>query len=355
MDGDSGRVRYYWVATGVLGVLVFLYFARRVVTPFFIAFALAYLLDPIVDRLEKLKVSRTLAVLLLMVSFFALLLLGAGILAPMFQVQARQLAENLPDYIGVLRGALQPFLENVAGLQSAHFQEIVDLGLRKFGELPLQIVSKAASFLWGSISNLFAAVIMAFNIFIIPVATFYFLRDFDRIGEKIANLVPPRFREKTRDLVVEIDGVLSKFVRGQLMAASFMALLYSLGLYLCGTPMSFFIGAVAGFANMVPYLGLVFGFAPAAALTFLQYRHFLPVAEVAAVFAAVQALEGMVITPRVVGDRIGLHPVVIMMAVLVGAELFGVLGALLAVPATAVLNVLARRGLDRYKKSALYT
>lgn len=355
MDESGKKNVYYLAAAGVLASLVFLYLARRVVTPFFIAFALAYLLDPLVDRLEKLKISRTFAVLLLMFLLFGAFLLGAVVFVPMLQAQARQLTENLPDYIGAFQGWLRPLLDEISGLQSAQIQEIMNEGLKKFGELPLQIVTRATSLLWGSISSLFNILLVAFNAFIVPVATFYLLRDFDRINEKLLNLVPPRFRDKTREIILEIDAVLSRFARGQLMVAALMAALYSAGLYLCGTPLSFFIGGVAGFANMVPYLGLVFGFLPAAALTFLQYREMIPVAEVAAVFAAVHALEGMVISPRVLGGKIGLHPVAIMMAVLVGAEFFGLLGVFLAVPVAAVLNVLARRGLARYKKSPLYS
>ena len=138
------------------------------------------------------------------------------------------------------------------------------------------------------------------------------------------------------------------------MVATLMAGLYSAGLFACGTPMSLFIGILAGYANLVPYLGLVFGFVPAAVLTYLHFHEWGPVLGVVAVFGVVQMLEGMVITPRVVGDQVGLHPVVIMLAVLVGAELFGLLGVFLAVPVAAVLNVLMRRGVGWYKKSPAY-
>jgi predicted PurR-regulated permease PerM len=153
----------------------------------------------------------------------------------------------------------------------------------------------------------------------------------------------------------EVDGVLSEFVRGQLMVAFFMAVLYSVGLYFCGTPLGLFIGALAGLANMVPYLGLIFGLLPAVALTFLHYQQAVPLLWVLAVFGVAHGLESMFITPRVMGDRIGLHPVIIMLAVLMGAEFFGLSGILLAVPLTAVLNVLLRRGLIAYKKSSLYS
>ena len=202
--------------------------------------------------------------------------------------------------------------------------------MKKMGELPLQLLGNLTDFLWSSLSSLFSAILVAVNLFIIPVAMFYLLRDFDRINEKIANMVPPRIRDSFIDIFKEIDRVLSRFVRGQLMVATLMAGLYSVGLFACGTPMSLFIGILAGYANLVPYLGLVFGFVPAAVLTFLHFQEFGPILGVVAVFGVVQMLEGMVITPRVVGDQVGLHPVAIMLAVLVGAELFGLLGVFLA-------------------------
>ncbi|OGW28147.1 MAG: hypothetical protein A3K09_06970, partial [Nitrospinae bacterium RIFCSPLOWO2_12_FULL_47_7] len=310
-------------------LLFFLYLARRVITPFFIAFALAYLLDPLVDRLERLKVPRTAGVLLLMFFFSGVLLLGGIILIPLFQLQVHELTVRLPDYIKTVQGWIHPLLEEVSGFDSAKIQEILNIGLKRFGELPLHIVTNATSFLWNSISNLFNVFLMVFNLFVIPVVTFYLLRDFDAINKKLGNLIPRRFHGKTIEIILEIDDVLSRFVRGQLMVAFLMAVLYSIGLFICGTPLGLFIGAFAGFANMVPYLGLVFGLLPAAVLTFLHSQQIMPIFWVVGVFGAVHALENMFITPRVMGDRIGLHPVVIMLAILIGAEFFGLLGIIL--------------------------
>ena len=184
---------------------------------------------------------------------------------------------------------------------------------------------------------------------------FYLLRDFDHIVARLGRLIPPRFYSKTTEVVKEIDDVLSQFVRGQLMVATLMAILYSIGLYLCGTPLSLLIGIMAGYANLVPYLGVVVGFLPAVILTFLQTQDWVPLLGVVAVFGVVQAIEGFLITPRVVGDKVGLHPVIIMLAVLIGAELFGILGILLAVPVAAILNVLMRRGVEVYRESSAYS
>ena len=153
----------------------------------------------------------------------------------------------------------------------------------------------------------------------------------------------------------EMNQVLSGFVRGQLMVGLIMAVLYGIGLFACGTPMSMFIALVAGLANLVPYLGLVLGFFPAAILTFMQTQDWVILLSVAGVFAVVQILEGMIITPRIVGEKIGLHPIAIMLAVLLGAEFFALAGVIIAVPAVAGLNVLFNYGLNQYKSSSFYT
>ena len=336
-------------------LIIFLYYSRRVVIPFFVAFALAYLLDPLVDRMENWKLSRTLSVVSLMTVFFASIL-GAGVLVfPMLQVQAENLARNLPKYIEVVQNWLRPVLEKVAGLDQAKIQELLNEGMARFGELPLKVLTFVSSFLWDSLSNLFDMILMAANLVIIPVAMFYLLRDFDKINAKILALIPPRLKDTFVDTISEVDQVLANFVRGQLMVAVLMGSLYSMGLYAIGTPMSLFIGFLAGFANLVPYLGIVVGFLPAAVLTYLQAQEWLPIIWVMGVFGVVQMLEGVIITPRILGDNIGLHPVAVIFAVLLGGELFGLTGIILGVPAAAVLNVLIRRGVLKYKDSDLFS
>ncbi len=345
-----------FLALAILGLTaIFLYYSRRVIIPFFVAFALAYLLDPVVDRMEKWKLSRTLSVLSLMTVFFTSIL-GAGLLVfPLLRVQAENLAKNLPKYIAVVQNWIRPVLEKVAGLDQAKIKELLNEGMAQFGELPLKILTFASSFLWSSLSNLFDIILMTANLVIIPVVMFYLLRDYDKIQEKSLNLIPPRLKDTVVDTVSEVDLVLASFVRGQLMVAVLMGGLYSIGLYMVGTPMSLFIGFLAGFASLVPYLGFVVGFVPAAVLTYLQVQEWAPVFAVLGVFGVVQILEGVIITPRILGENIGLHPVAVIFAVLLGGELFGLTGIILGVPTVAVLNVLMRRGVLKYKDSDLFS
>lgn len=355
MENEKNRNALLFFLAAAVVCVVLLYATRRVVTPFFIAFCLAYLLDPWVDRLENLKIPRAPGILLLMVFCFSAFFLAGVFLAPLFRIQVEKMTESVPDYINAIQQWVAPVIERMSAIDPAKTQEILSMGLRQFGELPLKLLTSVTAFVWDSLSGLVNVIFMAINVVIIPVAAFYLLRDFDLIKENLFRLIPPRFKDQTLEVLAEINDTLSKFIRGQLMAATLMAVLYSVGLFIVGTPMSLFLGIMAGYANLVPYLGLVFGFVPAALLTYLHYQEPLPVLGVAALFGIVQILEGMIITPRLVGDQVGLHPVAIMAAVLVGAEFFGVLGILLAVPAAAVVNVLLKRGLARYQRASFYS
>ena len=353
MTRERNTQTIYFVVVGVLLAVIFFYFSRRVLTPFFIAFALAYLLDPVTDRLESLKISRTFAVLVLMAGVFSLVT-GIGLLIfPLLKLQAEHLVSNLPNYVAIMQEWMYPLL-GVVG-EPEKIQGILNRELLKVGELPLKVISSITSILWSSVAGLFSFILLLANLVIIPVVMFYLLRDYDLINKKMLSFVPARSREQVLSLIKEIDEVLAGFVRGQLMVGLIMAGLYSIGLFFCGTPMSLFIGLLAGLASLVPYLGLVFGFVPAAILTFMQTQDWVLVFGVAGVFAVVQGLEGMIITPRIVGEKIGLHPVAIILAVLLGAEFFGLVGVIVSVPVAAALNVLFTHGLNEYKSSSFYT
>ena len=353
MTRERNAQTIYFLIVGVLLAVIFFYFSRRVLTPFFIAFALAYLLDPVTDRLESLRISRTFAVLVLMAGVFSLVT-GIGLLIfPLLKLQAEHLVSNLPNYIAIMQEWMHPLL-GVVG-EPEKIQGILNRELLKIGELPLKVISSITSILWGSVAGLFSFILFLANLVIIPVVMFYLLRDYDLINKKMLSFVPARTREQVLSLIKEIDGVLADFVRGQLMVGLIMAGLYSIGLFFCGTPMSLFIGLLAGLASLVPYLGLVFGFVPAAILTFMQTQDWVLVFGVAGVFAVVQGLEGMIITPRIVGEKIGLHPVAIILAVLLGAEFFGLVGVIVSVPVAAALNVIFTHGLNEYKASSFYT
>ncbi|MCH8157474.1 MAG: AI-2E family transporter, partial [Nitrospinae bacterium] len=231
MEQDKNTRTVFLVAVTILLAMLFLYFSRRVLTPFFIAFALAYLLDPATDRLESWKLSRTLSVVVLMAGFF-LLCLGAGLLLfPVLKLQAEHLASNLPGYIAVVQEWIQPLMGMAGGIEPERIQDILNKEFMKAGELPLKAVTSITAFLWESVTGLFNFILLLANLVIIPVAMFYLLRDYDAINEKLLNLVPSRYRDQALALVKEMDGVLAGFVRGQLMVGLIMAGLYSIGLF----------------------------------------------------------------------------------------------------------------------------
>ena len=204
-----------------------------------------------------------------------------------------------------------------------------------------------------SLATLGGILTLALNVFVIPVAAFYFLflRDFSRMREAFPTFLPVTYRRWVMDKLAEIDALLSSFVHGQLMVALILMSLYSIGLTIVGTPSGVVLGILTGAASIVPFMGVVVGFLPATLLTLLRYHDWQRPVGVVAVFTVVQLIEGNFVTPKDVGERLGLHPVVVLLAVLVGGEIFGFLSILLAVPATAVIKVFWRDVLDFYRAS----
>ena len=192
------------------------------------------------------------------------------------------------------------------------------------------------------------------NLVLIPVVTFYLLRDWDLLIKGIRELLPRKIEPTVSTLASEINEVLGAFVRGQLMVMFALGVIYTAGLWLIGLDLAFIIGMGAGLLSVVPYLGTVVGLVAAVLAAVFQFQDLFHTIMVLLVFGAGQALEGMVLTPKLVGDRIGLHPVAVIFAVLAGGQLFGFLGILLALPVASALNVLVRHFRDEYTKSDLY-
>ena len=192
------------------------------------------------------------------------------------------------------------------------------------------------------------------NLVLIPVVTFYLLRDWDLLVKGIGELLPRNIESTVKQLAKEINEVLGAFIRGQMMVMFALGVIYTAGLWLLGLDLAFIIGMAAGLLSIVPYLGTMAGLVAAALAAVFQFQDLFHVVMVLLVFTFGQTLEGMVLTPRLVGDRIGLHPVAVIFAILAGGQLFGFLGILLALPVTAALNVLVRHLRDEYTKSTLY-
>ncbi len=333
------------------------YLLAPVITPFAVSAGLAYLGDPLVDRLEQTsvwrwKVSRTLAVSVVFVLMLTLLSSILLVIVPLLIEQVRLLLERLPQWIDWFSGTATPWLAaklgvDISGSDSAQFSTMLQAYWKE--------ISKAAFSVIDFLSRGGVAVASwLVNLILIPVVTFYLLRDWDLLKQGIQDLLPRNIEGDCTAVVGEIDAVLGAFIRGQLMVMLALGAIYSLGLTLVGLEIAVLIGMGAGLLSIVPYLGSIIGVILALAAAIFQYQDVLHLFLVLLVFGVGQIVEGMYLTPKLVGDRIGLHPVMVIFAVLAGGQLFGFLGILLALPAVAALNVLVRHLHHKYRQSELY-
>lgn len=351
---QSSDNKNYFYIIGIIVFCIILYATRQILAPFVIAFIIAYALDPLVDKLEEWKLPRTMAIVFFLLSILIILTLTGMIIFPVIKLQVEKFVGDMPDYTVTIQQWFSPIFESVIKEDPARIKESISNLMEKIGNIPPKLLASTSSLLWSGVSGMLNFIITLINLIIIPISCFYLLKDIDPIKEKIKALIPARYEKTVFDLTQETNEVLGGFIRGQLTVAIILAVFYSIGLSIIGTPMSIVIGIIAGLANIVPYLGLLVGLVPAILLTVLQFHDAAHLLGVLLVFGIAQAMEGMVITPRIVGDKIGLHPVVIMLAILAGGQFFGFLGILLAVPVAAVLNVFLKKGIERYKESTLF-
>lgn len=341
-----------WLALAVgAGAAWLVYLLAPVLTPFVAGALLAYLGDPLVDRLERLGVSRTMGVVIV---FAVMLLAGVGgvlILVPALQNQISVLIAKIPEVIDWLERWLLPHLSAQLGIELAIDAEALKQAVvdhwQALGTVARDVFSHLGR--GGQVLLVWVTYLL-----LIPVVTFYLLRDWDALVESVRDLLPRSVEPRAVDLAREIDQVLAQFLRGQLTVMAALALIYTVGLWIVGLDLAFAIGMVAGLVSFVPYLGVIVGVLLAGMAAVLQFGDIWHLLGVVAVFSVGQALEGMVLSPLLVGDRIGLHPVAVIFAVLAGGQLFGFFGVLLALPAASVVVVLLRHSRDRYKRSDLY-
>ncbi|MDX2428141.1 MAG: AI-2E family transporter [Xanthomonadales bacterium] len=333
------------------------YLLAPVITPFAISAVLAYLGDPFVDRLEKLsikrwKVGRTLAVSIVFVLMLSLLTVVLLILVPLLVEQVRLLIHLFPRWIEWFSGTGLPWLAGKLGFEltdfdPAEFTQVLKDYWREISSAAFRVVD------YISRGGMAVAALLT-NLILIPVVTFYLLRDWDPMIRATHDLLPRNMEAEISRTAKEVDEVLGAFFRGQLMVMLALGLIYSIGMSVVGIDLAILIGMGAGLLSIVPYLGSIVGVLVAAGAAIFQFQDVFHLVMVLLVFGAGQAAESMYLTPKLVGDRIGLHPVTVIFAVLAGGQLFGFLGILLALPVAAALNVLVRRMLLKYRQSDLY-
>jgi len=328
-----------------------------VITPFAISAVLAYLGDPIVDRLQrfsigKWKVGRTLAVGIVFVLILALLSIVLIIVVPLLVDQVRLLINLFPRWIDWFSGTALPWLAGKFGfeasdLDSAHLTQVLKDYWREISSAAFKVMD------YISRGGMAVAALLT-NLILIPVVTFYLLRDWDPLIRAIRDLLPRGVEAGISRQLKEVDEVLGAFFRGQLMVMLALGLIYSIGLSVVGVDLGILIGMGAGLLSIVPYLGSIVGVLVATGAAIFQFQDVFHLVMTLLVFVVGQTAEGMYLTPKLVGDRIGLHPVTVIFAVLAGGQLFGFLGILLALPVAAAINVLVRNLLQQYRQSDLY-
>jgi len=343
------RLRFWLIGLAV--ALIAIYLLRTILLPFVAGMAIAYFLDPACDWLERHRLSRTVATSIVTLVFAIVLVLALLLIVPLLADQLTQFLSTLPDLIKRADAKLLPYyatLQQRFGLPD----------LAELGALARDRMGAALSWIGQTLGDLVRSGMAIANllslIFITPVVTFYLLRDWDRVVAKVDALLPRDHAAVIRAQVREINRTLAGFARGQASVCLVLAAYYATGLAVIGLPFGLVVGIAAGLLTFIPYLGSLSGFAIGMAIALVNFDGWSGPIEVAIVFAIGQVLEGNVLTPKLVGDRVGLHPVWVIFALLAGGTLFGFLGLLLAVPTAAAIGVLVRFAAARYLDSPLY-
>jgi predicted PurR-regulated permease PerM len=340
----------FWL-TGFLLFLLLIYLLQDILLPFAAGIAVAYFIDPICDWIElHWKWSRTAATSLVTIGFILVLIVILLLLIPLLQGQIAHLIQVLPSWIAHVQdstGLLWQLLHDYWSIDISQIQNVIK---NQSGTLVKWIGQTLGTLLSGSLAlaNLLSL------IFITPVVAFYLLRDWDNLVAWIDSLLPRKYVSTIREQAKLIDAALSGFIRGQASVCLLLGTFYAVGLTLVGLDFGLIVGMVAGLLSFIPYVGTIVGFISGTGLALAQFSDWTSVALVVGVFVIGQAIEGNFLTPRLVGDRVGLHPVMVIFALLAGGALFGFLGMLLAVPVAAVIGVLTRFAIKEYVASRYY-
>ena len=351
-DPFSDRRRWQWLALAIaVGWLVWL--LAPILTPFVLSAGLAWLGEPLVNRIERSGRSRTAAVTLVFFFMALVIVLAVLLLVPLIENQIGKLLDWLPRFVAWVTGNVIPWVEARFDVELAGYfdpNQMIELLKRNW-----QQAGGIAATVFGGVSKSSLAILgWIANLALIPVVTFYFMRDGRQILGQLRDLLPRPVEPLVTKLAYESDEVLGGFVRGQLSVMISLGAVYAIGLTLVGVDLGILIGMIAGFVSFVPYLGAAIGMVAAVIATLVQHGDWVHLALVLGVFAVGQTLESFLLTPWLVGDRIGLHPVAVIFAIMAGGQLFGFLGVLLALPVAAVVMVLARYAHARYTSSKLY-
>lgn len=348
---NSQRQALFWLAAALVlfGLLALL---RDILLPFVMGAAIAYFLDPLADRLQRVRLSRLWATVIIVFVFVLAIAMGLVFLLPPLLEQLAGLAAKLPSYVQSLRDIVMSYMDQWLG-------DALERGNGRIEQAAAQFIEKATGWtgqLMGSVWSGGMAVVNTLALFLVtPVVTFYLLLDWDRMVANIDHWLPRDHAETIRGLAREIDEVLSGFVRGQLTVMVLLGVMYVVGLKALGLNFGLLIGVGAALVSFIPYVGPVFGLVVGGTVAVVQFGgDWVSIMGVLAVFLVAQLVEGNLLSPLIIGDRVKLHPVWLILSLFVFAFLFGFVGMLLAVPAAAAIGVLVRFAMHQYQESPLY-
>jgi predicted PurR-regulated permease PerM len=346
--------REFYVALGIAVAGYLLYTLSSVLTPLLLAFAIAYVLDPLIDRLEAAKIPRPLAIALVLVTSLGALGVFVALVLPMLATEVAQVASELPKRIAGLMTSAEPWLQS----RGIRVPQTTTEWMERLGQnanaLVSSVLAPAGGFLSSVVGSSFSLIGSVVAALVVPVLAVYFLNDFDRITAGMRGLLPRRYRRTVTAYAREIDAVLSHFIRGQLTVMLIMGLLYGVSYALLGVRLALVIGVVAGAVSFIPYLGSAFALVAGLGMSLLGGFNVGQLVGVVIAYAVIQALEGFVIAPRIMGKTVGLPEMWVLIALFIGGEIFGFLGVLLAVPAAAVAKIFVTHAVDLYQESDLY-
>ncbi len=345
------RQAIFWLLTALVMAL-FLWLFRGILLPFVAGMALAYFLDPVADRMEKLGASRMLATSIILVLFIIFFVIALMLIVPVLASQMSGLIERLPSYVTRLQSLIadseNTFIKRIVGEGSQSIQENLD-GLMKQGASWLSALLQQ---IWSSGKALVDVISL---IVITPVVAFYLLYDWNRMVKQIDDWLPRDHRATIREISTDINTAIAGFVRGQGTLCLILGVFYAFGLTMAGLNFGLLIGLFAGFVSFIPYVGSLLGLVLSVGVALVQFwPDWIMIGVIAGIFAVGQFFEGNILQPKLVGTSVGLHPVWLMFALLAFGSLLGFTGLLVAVPVAAAIGVLVRFAISRYLESDLY-
>jgi len=334
----------------IIGIIVLLATLSGILKSFVIGLIIAYVFDPAIDYLEEKKIRREIGIALVFAVVLGTFLLLVSFTYPLMAKEIKIFTKKIPAYTEKIRKSTVPIVKEYI----ADHPEQLEMLKEKAQTIGFKLIMPIINFFKNIFSGTVNVVVGILDLLIIPVMAFYLLKDIDRLKEKIVIAIPKRYEEKILDVAGEIDTTLKDFIKGQVIVSFVLAIIYSIGLSIFGVPIALVIGIVAGFANIIPYLGIAIGLVPALLLSYLDSQSAVNLIGVLCTFSIAQLLEGTLISPKIVGEKVGLHPVTVIIAIILGGNLFGFVGILAAVPVASVLNVLVRRYFNWYLHSSYY-